>query len=372
MQLEKLSSTSWFNEKWRYLDIPRPFKARVSNFSYQKGLFLCGFFGGPKFQTLLEDSGMYTGNQAQTLGYFEDPFSTETMIYWKAFRIFPWPGCHWFGKTQVALFPCQLDMCESHSAKNCEPKLLFRKQHVLQTSKKKTKTFWKESQNKTGPTKKKQGDNGRCLNCWKFAFLNPNEWIIALKPQAEQFSTWVFSRSGCFRMFPVLVRGSQSDLLQWILRNPTAIVFCPTSQQLIADLSWPEKVGRPSNWDKQKSAHFLEGYLDLPFVCKICAKNHQKNLPKGRNFTYLEDPGITYLHQPKFTQAEMQTKVRYPMSVLSNWHPGLKRSAKETSSCRISWHFGGEKNHQLTCAMVKSRYIRDKLIPPLIGILIWK
>ena len=33
-------------------------------------------------------------------------------------------------------------------------------------------------------------------------------------------------------------------------------------------------------------------YLDLPFVCKICAEIHQKNLPKGRNFTYLEDPGI--------------------------------------------------------------------------------
>ena len=27
-------------------------------------------------------------------------------------------------------------------------------------------------------------------------------------------------------------------------------------------------------------------------VCKICAKNHPRNLPKGRIFTYLEDPGI--------------------------------------------------------------------------------
>ena len=33
-------------------------------------------------------------------------------------------------------------------------------------------------------------------------------------------------------------------------------------------------------------------YLDLPFVCKICAENHPQNLAKGRIFTYLEDPGI--------------------------------------------------------------------------------
>ena len=33
-------------------------------------------------------------------------------------------------------------------------------------------------------------------------------------------------------------------------------------------------------------------YLDLPFVCKICAEIHPKNLPKNRNFTYMEDPGM--------------------------------------------------------------------------------
>ena len=27
-------------------------------------------------------------------------------------------------------------------------------------------------------------------------------------------------------------------------------------------------------------------------MCKICAEIHPKNLPKGRNFTYLEDPGM--------------------------------------------------------------------------------
>ena len=27
-------------------------------------------------------------------------------------------------------------------------------------------------------------------------------------------------------------------------------------------------------------------------MCKICAEIHHKNLPKGRNFTCLEDPGI--------------------------------------------------------------------------------
>ena len=35
-------------------------------------------------------------------------------------------------------------------------------------------------------------------------------------------------------------------------------------------------------------------YLDLPFVCKICAEIHPKKPSiSGRNFTYLEDPGIS-------------------------------------------------------------------------------
>ena len=41
--------------------------------------------------------------------------------------------------------------------------------------------------------------------------------------------------------------------------------------------------------------HLVGKYLDLPFVCKICAFSPKKTLPKGRNFTYLEDPGIPYM-----------------------------------------------------------------------------
>ena len=40
----------------------------------------------------------------------------------------------------------------------------------------------------------------------------------------------------------------------------------------------------------------LDTYLDLPVVCKICAFFHpQKPTNLGRNFTYLEDPGMIYL-----------------------------------------------------------------------------
>ena len=35
--------------------------------------------------------------------------------------------------------------------------------------------------------------------------------------------------------------------------------------------------------------------MDLPFVYKICAEIQPKNLPKGRHFTYLEDPGMNIL-----------------------------------------------------------------------------
>ena len=37
----------------------------------------------------------------------------------------------------------------------------------------------------------------------------------------------------------------------------------------------------------------LIAYLDLPVVCRIVPFHHKKKpTPKGRNFTYLEDPGI--------------------------------------------------------------------------------
>ena len=37
-------------------------------------------------------------------------------------------------------------------------------------------------------------------------------------------------------------------------------------------------------------------YLDLPSAVKF-VPFHPKNLPKGRNFTYLEDPGIWYISE---------------------------------------------------------------------------
>lgn len=60
-------------------------------------------------------------------------------------------------------------MCESHSAKNCEPKLL-----------EKITTLWKpekknglEGVSRQNVSNKKNApcDNGRSLNCWKFAFF---------------------------------------------------------------------------------------------------------------------------------------------------------------------------------------------------------
>ena len=38
-------------------------------------------------------------------------------------------------------------------------------------------------------------------------------------------------------------------------------------------------------------------YLDLPFVCVKCVPFHYKNLPKGRHFTYLEDPGMYFIYK---------------------------------------------------------------------------
>ena len=67
-------------------------------------------------------------------------------------------------------------------------------------------------------------------------------------------------------------------------------------------------IPRPSVWVSKTTAQkglFLVGFWGPKFqtrledsgirifqVSKICAKNHPKNLPKGRIFTYLEDPGI--------------------------------------------------------------------------------
>ena len=42
---------------------------------------------------------------------------------------------------------------------------------------------------------------------------------------------------------------------------------------------------------------FGNTHLDLPFVCKICAEIHQiKPTNLGRNFTYLEDPGMSIIY----------------------------------------------------------------------------
>ena len=50
-------------------------------------------------------------------------------------------------------------------------------------------------------------------------------------------------------------------------------------------------------WSLSKGVNvkFLKGgwYSWIFQVCKICACSQKKNLPKGRNFTYLEDAGIS-------------------------------------------------------------------------------
>ena len=42
----------------------------------------------------------------------------------------------------------------------------------------------------------------------------------------------------------------------------------------------------------REPGRFAPKYLDHALVCEICAEIHPKDLPKGRNLTYLEDPGI--------------------------------------------------------------------------------
>lgn len=66
------------------------------------------------------------------------------------------------------------------------------------------------------------------------------------------------------------------------------------------------EVWKHGNWTLP-SVCLLE--MDLPSVCKICAFSPEKNLSKGRFFTYLEDPGMTEMF---FLTDEKRVKVRGP------------------------------------------------------------
>lgn len=117
-------------------------------------------FGGGKNMQLeklssnhgsMENGSIYMGNQTQTLvcWYILSiyPFSTETMIYWKAFRIFPWPGCHCFEQTQVALkIPASWTCANRTVQKTVSQNCFWENHNVVQTRK-----------------KKKQKRFGRCL-----------------------------------------------------------------------------------------------------------------------------------------------------------------------------------------------------------------
>ena len=78
------------------------------------------------------------GSNFGILIYFEYPFSTETMIYWKAFRIFPWPGCHCFEQTQVALkIPASWTCANRTVQKTVSQNCFWENHNVVQTRKKK-------------------------------------------------------------------------------------------------------------------------------------------------------------------------------------------------------------------------------------------
>ena len=76
---------------------------------------------------------------------------------------------------------------------------------------------------------------------------------------------------------------------QWVADESWfAIPNQPIKEEVYSEDIWKIPSHRPTN----QASIAVELHLDLPFVCNICAKIHPKNLPKGKHFTYLEDPGI--------------------------------------------------------------------------------
>ena len=86
------------------------------------------------------------------------------------------------------------------------------------------------------------------------------------------------------------------------------VVQCHPSLQTIVDcgiLKWAAEPRDMSQFRRKKTIGMRENKKkkeptntwDAPFVCKMCAKIHQKKQPKGWNFTYLEDPGTVWFLQ---------------------------------------------------------------------------
>ena len=47
-----------------------------------------------------------------------------------------------------------------------------------------------------------------------------------------------------------------------------------------------------ANWHVKKMGNSISFLIPGSSKCVKCVPFHQQNLPKGRNFKYLEDPGI--------------------------------------------------------------------------------
>ncbi len=95
----------------------------------------------------------------------------------------------------------------------------------------------------------------------------------------------IFTIRSFWKNCPGLVMSK--NVMFWVLHNLFASKCC--------------KKERPCSlgiWSNEVIYIYIYIYTWIFQVCKICAKNHQKNLPKGRNVTYLEDPGI-YKRQVK-------------------------------------------------------------------------
>ena len=68
--------------------------------------------------------------------------------------------------------------------------------------------------------------------------------------------------------------------------------------------------------------YYIRTYLDLPGVCK-CVPFHPKNIPKGRDFTYMEDPDVyIYIHTYIYIFIEISFVHFHPPEALTLGHPG--------------------------------------------------
>ncbi len=153
--------------------------------------------------------------------------------------------------------------------------------------------------------------NKRCNKLsWKEmsirSFFSTKHWAVTSFFKV----TWIVSPNGCHQeafskvtfMGPSTRSRLESNLPEWFLwfescnfhHSTRAVTKGPWLFKLfMGDEILPSYIGiiqKPWNKDPHKPTGI---YLDLPFVCKICAKIHPKNLPNGRILTYLEDSGIS-------------------------------------------------------------------------------